>query len=336
MDYDFLFATNTLLTGATLILVIGLLYFLKDRIPKAFDMGVSNFLTVVGTVSLIALIAVVWLAGNQLYNDKVGPDATLYRYKTAIEENIDNGFRERYYELDSEEKASLDNQMANMDIVRGKLGVQYGYGAKDVESHPIDLYFATMSGQKFLPFFAPVLGVLIVSGLISLLEYCLSRLHAGEEKRQEIIAGLNAEISNRKKESGDLKQSISSMDHELLEKKGQSQKLDKMIESQNSRLESIKSMAGDITKTEEYKTYIAIRKDIENLENEKSELEKRNDALQDEITGRTKKVEDLKKELGQLTAHLEQLKKEEKEHQDKIKEVAKGQKEVDQLLKDLD
>lgn len=79
---------------------------------------------------------------------------------------MDNGFSQHFYEEDDDGRAAIINSIKNADLIRGKLGVQYGYGAKDTERHYIRLYLDTLLRLYFLPLFLPiiVLPMLIAGG----------------------------------------------------------------------------------------------------------------------------------------------------------------------------
>lgn len=119
-----------------------------------------------GIIAMLTGMIVIYMAMTTFYEDVLQQDAVAYRYKIAIEENLDNGFSQHFYEEDDDGRAAIINSIKNADLIRGKLGVQYGYGAKDTERHYIRLYLDTLLRLYFLPLFLPiiVLPMLIAGG----------------------------------------------------------------------------------------------------------------------------------------------------------------------------
>lgn len=154
MDYSFCFGIDLIITMLIIfMLALGIYVFRNGPIMS----GVIAMLT--GTI-------VIYMAMTTFYEDILQQDAVAYRYKIAIEENLDNGFSQHFYEEDDDGRAAIINSIKNADLIRGKLGVQYGYGAKDTERHYIRLYLDTLFRLYFLPLVLPiiVLPLLIAGG----------------------------------------------------------------------------------------------------------------------------------------------------------------------------
>lgn len=152
-----------------------------------------------GIIATLTGIIVVYMAMTTLYEDALQQDAIAYRYKIAIEENLDNGFSQHFYEKDDDGRAAIINSIKNADLMRGKLGVQYGYGAKDTEQHYIRLYLDTLLRLYFLPLVLPiiVLPMLIAGGYklatISIRSY--DAVKKQKESLEEELSQITAKVN---------------------------------------------------------------------------------------------------------------------------------------------
>lgn len=154
MDYSFCFGIDLIITMLIIfMLALGIYVFRNGPIMS-------------GIIAMLTGMIVIYMAMTTFYEDVLQQDAVAYRYKIAIEENLDNGFSQHFYEEDDDGRAAIINSIKNADLIRGKLGVQYGYGAKDTERHYIRLYLDTLLRLYFLPLFLPiiVLPMLIAGG----------------------------------------------------------------------------------------------------------------------------------------------------------------------------
>lgn len=154
MDYSFFFGIDLMITMLIIFMLSLGIYVLRN----------GTFMS--GIIATLIGIIVIYMAMTTFYEDVLQQDAAMYRYKIAIEENLDNGFSQHFYELDDDGRAAIINSVKNADLMRGKLGVQYGYGAKDTERHYIRLYLDTLLRLYFLPLVLPiiVLPMLIAGG----------------------------------------------------------------------------------------------------------------------------------------------------------------------------
>lgn len=154
MDYSFCFGIDLIITMLIIfMLALGIYVFRNGPIMS-------------GIIAMLTGMIVIYMAMTTFYEDVLQQDAVAYRYKIAIEENLDNGFSQHFYEEDDDGRAAIINSIKNADLIRGKLGVQYGYGAKDTERHYIRLYLDTLLRLYFLPLVLPiiVLPMLIAGG----------------------------------------------------------------------------------------------------------------------------------------------------------------------------
>lgn len=154
MDYSFCFGIDLIITMLIIfMLALGIYVFRNGPIMS-------------GIIAMLTGMIVIYMAMTTFYEDVLQQDAVAYRYKIAIEENLDNGFSQHFYEEDDDGRAAIINSIKNADLIRGKLGVQYGYGAKDTERHYIRLYLDTLFRLYFLPLVLPiiVLPMLIAGG----------------------------------------------------------------------------------------------------------------------------------------------------------------------------
>lgn len=154
MDYSFCFGIDLIITMLIIfMLALGIYVFRNGPIMS-------------GIIAMLTGMIVIYMAMTTFYEDVLQQDAVAYRYKIAIEENLDNGFSQHFYEEGDDGRAAIINSIENADLIRGKLGVQYGYGAKDTERHYIRLYLDTLFRLYFLPLVLPiiVLPMLIAGG----------------------------------------------------------------------------------------------------------------------------------------------------------------------------
>lgn len=188
MDYSFFFGIDLMITMLIIFMLSLGIYVLRN----------GTFMS--GIIATLIGIIVIYMAMTTSYEDVLQQDAAMYRYKIAIEENLDNGFSQHYYEeLDDDGRAAIINSIKNADLIRGKLGVQYGYGAKDTERHYIRLYLDTLLRLYFLPLVLPiiVLPMLIAGGYrlatISIRSY--DAVKKGKESLEKELSQITAKVN---------------------------------------------------------------------------------------------------------------------------------------------
>ena len=141
MDFGFLNGINCLFT---LILVFGVI--LSIYVAQwGFKWSILSFI-------LVAFIMCFGL--SQAYEKVLFADSLAYRYKIAIEQGQSNGFSERYYESASNQD-SINQLMASLNINKGRIGYEYGYGASDVDREPIALYISSVKAEHYAPVIVP-------------------------------------------------------------------------------------------------------------------------------------------------------------------------------------
>lgn len=141
-----------------------------------------------GIIATLTGIIVIYMAMTTFYEDVLQQDAAVYRYKIAIEENLDNGFSQHFYEeLDDDGRAAIINSIRNADLMRGKLGVQYGYGAKDTERHYIRLYLDTLLRLYLLPLVLPIIVLpMLIAGGYRLVTISIRSYDAVKKEKESI------------------------------------------------------------------------------------------------------------------------------------------------------
>lgn len=84
MDYSFCFGIDLIITMLIIfMLVLGIYVFRNGPIMS-------------GIIATLTGIIVVYMAMTTLYEDVLQQDAAAYRYKIAIEENLDDGFSQHF------------------------------------------------------------------------------------------------------------------------------------------------------------------------------------------------------------------------------------------------
>lgn len=175
MDYSFCFSIDLIITMLIIFtLALGIYVFRNGPIMS-------------GIIATLTGIIVVYMAMTTLYEDALQQDATAYRYKIAIEENLDNGFSQHFYEEDDDSRAAIINSIKNADLIRGKLGVQYGYGAKDTEQHYIRLYLDTLFRLYFLPLVLPIIVLpMLIAGGYKLATLSIRSYDAAKKEKESL------------------------------------------------------------------------------------------------------------------------------------------------------
>lgn len=187
MDYSFFFGIDLMISMLIIFMLSLGIYVFRN----------GTFMS--GIIAMLTGIIVIYMAMTTFYEDVLQQDAAMYRYKIAIEENLDNGFSQHFYELDDDGRAAIINSIKNADLMRGKLGVQYGYGAKDTEQHYIRLYLDTLLRLYFLPLVLPiiVLPMLIAGGYklatISIRSY--DAVKKQKESLEEELSQITAKVN---------------------------------------------------------------------------------------------------------------------------------------------
>lgn len=175
MDYSFCFGIDLIITMLIIfMLALGIYVFRNGPIMS-------------GIIATLTGMIVVYMAMTMPYEDALQQDATAYRYKIAIEENLDNGFSQHFYEEDDDGRAAIINSIKNADLIRGKLGVQYGYGAKDTERHYIRLYLDTLLRLYFLPLFLPIIVLpMLIAGGYKLATISIRSYDAAKKEKESL------------------------------------------------------------------------------------------------------------------------------------------------------
>lgn len=175
MDYSFCFGIDLIITMIIIfMLALGIYVFRNGPIMS-------------GIIAMLTGMIVIYMAMTTFYEDVLQQDAVAYRYKIAIEENLDNGFSQHFYEEDDDGRAAIINSIENADLIRGKLGVQYGYGAKDTERHYIRLYLDTLFRLYFLPLVLPIIVLpMLIAGGYRLVTISI-RSYDGVKKEKESL-----------------------------------------------------------------------------------------------------------------------------------------------------
>lgn len=176
MDYSFFFGIDLIITMLIIsMLALGIYVFRNGPIMS-------------GIIATLTGIIVIYMAMTTFYEDVLQQDAAVYRYKIAIEENLDNGFSQHFYEeLDDDGRAAIINSIRNADLMRGKLGVQYGYGAKDTERHYIRLYLDTLLRLYLLPLVLPIIVLpMLIAGGYRLVTISIRSYDAVKKEKESI------------------------------------------------------------------------------------------------------------------------------------------------------
>lgn len=175
MDYSFCFGIDLIITMLIIfMLALGIYVFRNGPIMS-------------GIIAMLTGMIVIYMAMTTFYEDVLQQDAVAYRYKIAIEENLDNGFSQHFYEEDDDGRAAIINSIENADLIRGKLGVQYGYGAKDTERHYIRLYLDTLLRLYFLPLVLPIIVLpMLIAGGYRLVTISIRSYDAAKKEKESL------------------------------------------------------------------------------------------------------------------------------------------------------
>lgn len=210
MDYSFCFGIDLIITMLIIfMLALGIYVFRNGPIMS-------------GIIATLTGMIVVYMAMTMPYEDALQQDATAYRYKIAIEENLDNGFSQHFYEEDDDDRAAIINSIKNADLVRGKLGVQYGYGAKDTEQHYIRLYLDTLLRLYFLPLILPIIVLpMLIAGGYKLATISIRSYDAAKKEKESLekeLSQITAKVSREIQKKEEINREMTNVQEQLDEK----------------------------------------------------------------------------------------------------------------------
>ena len=138
-----------------------------------------------------------WTGLSYSYERVLSDDATAYRYKIAIEQGQSKGFSTRYYESTSNQER-INKMMSSLDINKGRIGYEYGYGASDIVGEPIALYITSVRAEQYAPVIVPAVicflwwfGLLLVRRSAERTDKKLSEQRAECKKLEDVIKELN-------------------------------------------------------------------------------------------------------------------------------------------------
>ena len=260
MDFGFLNGINCLFT---LILVFGVI--LSIYVAQwGFKWSILSFI-------LVAFIMCFGL--SQAYEKVLFTDSLAYRYKIAIEQGQSNGFSERYYESASN-RDSINQLMASININKGRIGYEYGYGASDVDREPIALYISSVKAEHYAP--------VIVPGVICFLWWFGLFLVRRSAERTD------KKLSEQRTELEKLEEHIKFLD----DKRNEQERIIKAFDPETLKLKSA-DLISDIRKSE--RKLSELRNDKAKLYLEVSELKTEKEKLSEKLVSKSTNVDERKR-----------------------------------------
>lgn len=260
MDFGFLNGINCLFT---LILVFGVI--LSIYVAQwGFKWSILSFI-------LVAFIMCFGL--SQAYEKILFTDSLAYRYKIAIEQGQSNGFSERYYESASN-RDSINQLMASININKGRIGYEYGYGASDVDREPIALYISSVKAEHYAP--------VIVPGVICFLWWFGLFLVRRSAERTD------KKLSEQRTELEKLEEHIKFLD----DKRNEQERIIKAFDPETLKLKSA-DLISDIRKSE--RKLSELRNDKAKLYLEVSELKTEKEKLSEKLVSKSTNVDERKR-----------------------------------------
>lgn len=260
MDFGFLNGINCLFT---LILVFGVI--LSIYVAQwGFKWSILSFI-------LVAFIMCFGL--SQAYEKVLFADSLAYRYKIAIEQGQSNGFSERYYESASNQD-SINQLMASININKGRIGYEYGYGASDVDREPIALYISSVKAEHYAP--------VIVPGVICFLWWFGLFLVRRSAERTD------KKLSEQRTELEKLEEHIKFLD----DKRNEQERIIKAFDPETLKLKSA-DLISDIRKSE--RKLSELRNDKAKLYLEVSELKTEKEKLSEKLVSKSADVDERKR-----------------------------------------
>lgn len=309
MDYSFCFGIDLIITMLIIfMLALGIYVFRNGPIMS-------------GIIATLTGMIVVYMAMTMPYEDALQQDATAYRYKIAIEENLDNGFSQHFYEEDDDGRAAIINSIKNADLVRGKLGVQYGYGAKDTEQHYIRLYLDTLLRLYFLPLVLPIIVLpMLIAGGYKLATISIRSYDAVKKEKESVekeLSQLTAKVNQGWKDYSKVSREIQKKEEINREMTNLQEQLDEK-EREFSRL---KFEIENYKTTKKYVDYMHFLKD-------EREITQRLESLNKTYQTKKEEAQKLKKELDTITENKRILDSQKRQKKEQIN------KQLDDFLKE--
>ena len=260
MDFGFLNGINCLFT---LILVFGVI--LSIYVAQwGFKWSILSFI-------LVAFIMCFGL--SQAYEKVLFADSLAYRYKIAIEQGQSNGFSERYYESASNQD-SINQLMASLNINKGRIGYEYGYGASDVDREPIALYISSVKAEHYVP--------VIVPGVICFLWWFGLFLVRRSAERTD------KKLSEQRTELEKLEEHIKFLEN----KRNEQERIIKAFDPDTLKLKSA-DLISDIRKSE--RKLSELRNDKAKLYLEVSELKTEKEKLSEKLVAKSSDIDERKR-----------------------------------------
>lgn len=309
MDYSFCFGIDLIITMLIIfMLALGIYVFRNGPIMS-------------GIIATLTGMIVVYMAMTMPYEDALQQDATAYRYKIAIEENLDNGFSQHFYEEDDDGRAAIINSIKNADLIRGKLGVQYGYGAKDTERHYIRLYLDTLLRLYFLPLFLPIIVLpMLIAGGYKLATISIRSYDAAKKEKESLekeLSQITAKVNQGWEDYSKVSREIQKKEEINREMTNVQEQLDEK-EREFSRL---KFEMENYKTTPKYVDYMHFLKD-------EREITQRLESLNKTYQTKKEEAQKLKKELDTITENKRILDSQKRQKKEQIN------KQLDDFLKE--
>lgn len=245
MDFGFLNGINCLFT---LILVFGVV----------ISIYVAKWGVKWSVLGFILVSMVIWFGLGQAYENVLFADSLAYRYKIAIEQGQSNGFSERYYASESNQE-SINKLMASLNINKGQIGYEYGYGASDVENHALSLYLTSVKSEEYAPVIIPgVILFLLYFGYFVIRQY-LEKIDYKWKTKNEQISLLDEriqELENMKKQYQEI---IDEFDPEALKNKNREliSKIDELRVQFHSLQESKEKLLKEVNDLKQKKSELS-------------------------------------------------------------------------------
>lgn len=218
---------------------------------------------------------------DHFYYKALNSDTLNYRFKIALEQNLDNEFSAAYYQGDDEFRAKIDAAIKTVNEDLGKVGVAYGYGLDSSKARKFALLSDSMNIKVFfIPVVITLLSAILIGILITLWDFLQKRTVesdcAAVKKEMEQLDGEILEktraledketaIRGKKEDISDLNASISDKLNEISTKEQEIKQLEARVQKLSDDIESLQKDMDDKKGSEEYKKYLEYTKKVDEM-----------------------------------------------------------------------
>lgn len=294
MDYSILYTDNLILSFIGLFSIM----FIAWAIHSSCNWKII-------LIMLIAFLGLIYYSADTLYGRTLNQheDATAYLYKQAIEVYPDSSYAQKYYEMDSNKQAQINNLISNMDENRGKIGYYYGFATMTGTREASHLYGTSMYKMYGTPALIPlaiIVGLAISGAMVG---RGVDSIKAYNNALKKENKNLKMENQKAKEEHNQLQEQLDEVRNRLTNKQEDLQRFEeserwKSVEDYQKRIKDYRSQIITALHTkQDYDNEIKqLQENIKQLKKEYKDLMTKKNEIDKEIADKEKTEKEAEKD----------------------------------------